>query len=192
MNPIRRLIAAASLATLAGLASAAPLNFAGELSRDDPTFHRPAAGNPPVFLGLAGWNASFDALPFHVTQTGSYRIETVSASLSGGFAQDTFIALYEGAFDPSNPLLNALGADDDSGAGLLSALTRTLNASSQYTLVVTSFLSGQYGRYSGTITGLDQGSAVAGPRGEVPLPSTLALVPLALAALALTRRRRTA
>jgi hypothetical protein len=193
MKSISRFFAALALTglvTMGSLAQAATLNFSGELTRADASFHRPAAGNPPVSLGLFGWDASYDALPFYVTQTGSYRMETTSAHFSGGFREDTFLALYEGAFDPANALANVLGADDDSGVGRLSAFTRTLNAGTQYTLVVTSFLSNQYGRYTGTITGLDQGSAVAGQRGEVPTPSTLALVPLALAALALTRRRK--
>ena len=97
---------------------------------------------------------------------------------------------------PPPPLTNALQADDDSGPGFLSGFTRSLSANTQYYMVMTSFQNGQFGDYTGSIDTAGNGSAVFGLLNDVPndvsAPSTFALLPLALAGLALTRRRRAA
>ncbi len=63
-------------------------------------------------------------------------------------------------------------------------------------MVMTSFANGQFGNYTGNIDAAGNGSAVFGllndVPNDVPAPSTFALLPLALAGLALTRRRRAA
>jgi hypothetical protein len=182
---------------LASLAQAAPLNIVGALSNTDPTFNRPLSGTPPPILSGVGTNVSFDAYQFFVDTTGSYRMETLSASLSPGDADDTFLVLYLGSsFNPATPLVNALAANDDSGSGALSLINLNLSANTNYLLVVTSFNNGAFGNYTGVIAANDGnagnvfgGTVPTNPGGNVPVPGTTALLSLGLLALVVRRRR---
>jgi MYXO-CTERM domain-containing protein len=190
---LRLALGAVSLAA-AQFAAAAPLNFAGALAATDPLYNRPLSGNPPGALSVVGTAVRYDTYQFYVDLSGSYRMETLAAAFTTGTADDTFITLYLGSsFNAATPLVGALEADDDNGAGFLSLINRNLVANTNYLLVVTSFGNGQLGAYNGIV------AAAAGFAGNVfagtvpvPAPATAALVPLALAALALTRRRRPA
>jgi hypothetical protein len=188
----RSCLAAFGLVTLSQLALAAPVAFSGALSADDPTFNRTLGGSPPSSLSAVGTAVSYDVLGFHVTASGSYLMETLSASLSNGSADDTFIALYRDAFDPTQALLNIVEADDDAGSNLLSRMSRALDVGTSYFLVITSFDNGQLGDYAGRFDTVAGGGQVVidGLPNGVPEPSTLLLGPAALAAAALTRRRR--
>jgi hypothetical protein len=191
MTTIRNILAGVAVATIAQLAAAASVPFSGTLSATDPTFTRPTAGNPPTSLSSSVY---YDLFPFYVTVNDSYTLQTTSAALAPSTfgADDTFMVLYQTAFNPATPLVNALVADDDGGAGLLSLITRSLTAGTQYYMVVTSFSSGALGSYTGTITNPGNGTAVLGNVNAVPVPGTLALVPLGLLGLAASRRRRAA
>jgi MYXO-CTERM domain-containing protein len=189
---LRNFLAALGLLALSQLALAAPVSFSGTLSADDPTYNRSLSGSPPSSLSAVGTAVSYDVLGFHVTASGSYLMEILSASLSNGSPDDTFIALYQDAFDPTQALLNIVEADDDAGLGLLSRMSRALDVGTSYFLVITSFNNGQLGDYAGrfdTVAGDGQVVIDAVPNG-VPEPSTVLLGPAALAAAALTRRRR--
>jgi hypothetical protein len=194
LRALRSWAAALGLVALSQAALAAPVLFSGNLSTTDLTYNRTLSGNPPSSLSSVGTAVSYDLFSFHVTATGSYVMETLGAAFTSGPSDDTFIALYQNVFDAATPLTNVVQADDDSGAGALSTITRTLSSGVNYFLVVTSFANGQFGTYNGRFnTAGGDGQVVLGtsPTG-VPEPTMLLLVPSALAALALARRRRRA
>jgi hypothetical protein len=178
----------AALLGAAQFAAAATTPFVGTLSGTDPTFNRPLAGNPPGGLSGVGTAVSYDLLPFYVTAADTFTMRTTSASLSPGTADDTFIVLYQNAFNAGAPLANALQADDDSGPGALSQMSRALAPGVQYYLVVTSFSNGALGDYTGNIQNPGNGAAVLG---LVPEPSTamMMIAALAVGGLAASRRR---
>lgn len=192
MKSLRTWIAAIGLAALSHAALAAPVPFSGSLSAGDPVYNRTLAGNPPFSLSGVGTAVSYDVYPFHVTANGSYVMETLGAAFTTGSSDDTFITLYQNSFTAATALVNVLQADDDSGPGALSTITRSLSAGINYFLVVTSFDNGQFGNYNGrfdSVTGAGQVVLGTIPTG-VPEPTMLMLVPVALAGLAAARRRR--
>lgn len=193
MNSIRSWIAAVGIAALSQATLAAPVALSGSLSAGDPVYNRVLAGNPPSGLSIVGTSVSYDAYAFHVTANSSYLLQILSAAFTTGVSDDTFITLYQTAFDAASPLTNALRADDDSGLGSLSSMTLALNAGVNYFLVVTSFDNGQFGDYTGQLSNASGGGGdvvLDSVTTDVPEPSMLMLVPMALSGLALTRRRR--
>ncbi len=188
MHNISHWALGAALLGLAQTASAGSAPFAGNLGANDPTFNRPLQGNPPTGLSGVGTAVRYDLLPFYVTAPDTYLMQTLSASLSPGSADDTFIVLYQNSFNSASPLVNALRADDDNGPGGLSLMSYALSPSVQYYLVVTSFSNGALGDYTGSITNPGNGMAVLG---VVPEPSSamMMLTALAIGGLAAARRR---
>lgn len=178
-------LAVATLALVSHAVFAAPLTFSGELTQSDPTFNRPVTLSG---LSIVGTNVAHDVLEFHVTASGLYSIEATSF---GGMDQDSYLMLYQGSFNPGAPLANLLALDDDSGVGPLSLISAQLQADISYFLVFSTYDNDSYGAYTGqfdTLSGPGQVVLDLVP-GEVPEPGTLALIPLALAGMALARRR---
>ncbi|MBD8529598.1 MULTISPECIES: PEP-CTERM sorting domain-containing protein [unclassified Massilia] len=182
-------LAIAGIALASQAAFAAPVSFSGELTASDPKFNRPFTTNA---LSGAGTNVAYDLYSFHVSANGIYSMETTSFNSS---PSDTFLALYQGAFNAASPLANLLTVDDDSGAGSLSLINQALQANNQYFLVVTSYNNNQFGTYTGrfdTVSGGGQVTLGALVVNQVPEPGTLALLPLAALGAALARRRKRA
>lgn len=183
------------------------VEFSGTLTGNDPTFARPTQyqytdGDDNVLWDVpepSGSTPHYDVQPFHVATAGEYAL--VSAN-----EFESAMVLYEGAFDPTKPLDNALAArdqgtnvirskalndlpslDDAVGASHLSAV---LEPGVQYYMVTTAYAApggaedgGPFvGRYNNLITGA--GSVTLG---IVPEPTTLTILAAALPAL--TRRR---
>jgi len=181
MNVIKTL--AMSTVLFAVAAAAAPANAAtvvinGSLSSADATFNSPNAGNPPTSTSSGAF--SYDAYGFTVNTAGTYAITAASRVF------DTYLGLYQGAFNPQSPLVNVLQYDDDSGAATDSLINRSLSTGVQYFAVVTSFAPSSRGNYSLTISG--PGTATIGA--AVPEPATWAMMILGMGAVGFAMRRR--
>lgn len=104
------------------------------------TFNRPSGGTVYYPSGVMAYFTSHTVV---APLSGPVTFEITSASLSNG--TDTYLALYQTAFNPASPGTNFLQADDDSGEGLYSKLTQTLTSGATYVIVTTT--------YSSSITG---------------------------------------
>jgi hypothetical protein len=182
---LKSVIAAAAFVSQA--AFAAPVTFSGALAASDPVFNRPFT---TTTLSGAGTAVAYDIYGFHVSVDGTYSMESTAFDNSTGLSSDTFIALYQTAFNAASPLANLLQVDDDSGTGNLSLLNRSLTAGTQYYLIFTSFSNNAYGTYTGRFDTLTGGGQVSLDGAAVPEPGTLALLPLALLGMTLARRRQ--
>lgn len=117
----------------------------GSLDSGDPSFYRPNEGSPPTSI----WEETvkYDLLPFTIATSGTWSITAKGADGDGGTLSDPFLVIYQGSFDPSNPLTNVLAANDDTD-NLDSLVVLLLEAGVDYIAVITSYSNGQLGTYS--------------------------------------------
>lgn len=183
------------IAVMAQMSLATDLLWSGDTTTGA-TWQRPSS-----LTAFGGNTIRFSAQEFHVSASGNYTLEA-SVSYPNGF-----IFLYNGAFNPAQPLTN-LQDGDQYFNGTFSVLGGTVIgykhckiAANQtdnfndpsgsflmqgvtYTMVVTSNYDIEYGTFAAGIGG-GSGNVIAG---AVPEPATLACLGLGLAAI--TRRRR--
>lgn len=159
---------------LTGTAQADIVTWTGDTT-DAPRFDRPFAD----FSDLSGngENVAYRTHAFTVGEDGDYSL------VVSGLGFDTFLFLYEGAFDPASPLDNGLAGDDDAVSLNTSGFETALTAGTTYYAVVTGFASDDFGAYSLTIAGQGLISAV-------PEPSAWLMLALGLAAVGYAQRRK--
>jgi hypothetical protein len=107
-----------------------------------------------------GTAARYSVLNFRVDNTNIYDFLTTSTF-------DNFSVLYQGNFDPANPLANAIIASDDLGGSSNSGFALEL-AANNYFLVTTGFNNADFGAFTTTIKEIN----VADPA-AVPEPFTI-------------------
>jgi hypothetical protein len=124
------------------------------------TFNRPL----PDRTALSGKVVGYGIQPFFVDADATCTIYSVQ---EGGF--DGMIFLYEGAFVPSQPLLNAIAASDaaDLGATSSSILAVPLDRDKSYSLVTAATEPGQNGSFSTFVACVGAARVLAGD-GSMP------------------------
>ncbi|MEZ5164149.1 MAG: PEP-CTERM sorting domain-containing protein [Fimbriimonadaceae bacterium] len=198
---MKRLALLAVVATLAAGAQAVNLFYSGDTTGGS-TWNRPLS-----MTGLSGVGTavSYHVQEFHVTVSGNYEFEVF-----GTTHPDTYIFLYQGAFDPNNQFVGLVGGDDDfsssftmlsdnggigggfnsskmgGGTGDFGDQGVAMTAGVSYFAVVTGFGNGDAGEFNAAI-GNGQGDVIAG---AVPEPTTMAIFGLGAAALAARKRRK--
>lgn len=158
-------------------ASAATVVFTGT-TVGGPVFNRPVTLDTLSGVGTA---VNYDPVGFTVDTAGDYTL-----TLTTGF--DSFLALYQGAFDPASPLTNLVALNDD-GVGAFgdAQLTFSLLTDISYFGVVTAFDNGVSFPYELTITGPGTANAIGG---VVPEPATWAMMIVGVGAVGGAMRRR--
>ncbi len=114
----------------------------GSLSSSSPTYARASGNNSTVYT--AGATVYYQSFTFTAPSSGTQTFEITAASLTDG-TNDTYLSLYQAAFNPASPATNFLRGDDDTGVGYLSLLTHSLVQGTTYVVVVAT--------YSSSITG---------------------------------------
>jgi len=173
----------AALATVA-IAVALPASaafYVGDTT-GGPTFDRPFSD----FSGISslGTDVSYEIFAFQVTVSGDYIVRSFAEGLRQDAPWDQFIFLYQGSFDPTQPLINGVIANDDFNSTIgRSGFDIALAANTAYYLVTTGFEADDQGRYLNIIRG--PGAIV-----PVPEPETYAMLAMGLFAVAFAARRR--
>lgn len=175
---LRRTVAAAALA-LALPASAA---FYLDDTTGAPTFNRALEDFSDV--SAVGVGVAYDVYAFTVTTSGDYRVRSFAEGVFQDAPWDQFIFLYQGSFDPAQPLVNGVIADDDFNSIGRSGFDIALSAGTPYFLVTTGFDPDDQGRFLNIVRGPGEVIPV------IPEPETYALLAVGLGAVVLAVRRR--
>ena len=147
-----------AVAAFTAAASAATVSYSGTITSGSPAYQRPVSPGgpstclPPSFLAPAPFAVvNYSAQSFTVSTSGTYDLLNVSNTFPGG---DSFFALYQGSFDPANPLTNLVYANDDiGGADPRAEINCPLVAGTVYILVTSPLVAGFTGAFTNSITG---------------------------------------
>lgn len=111
-------------------------SLADVLSPTSGTYVRGSGDNTTTYA--PGTSVYYRSYTFVAPVSGPVTFEVTSATFTAN-DNDTYMSLYQTAFDPASPAANFLRGDDDSGTGTLSLLTHSLTQGSTYVLVVAAF-----------------------------------------------------
>ncbi|MEZ0607933.1 M36 family metallopeptidase [Fibrella sp. WM1] len=120
--------------------------LSGTLTTSSPTYAHATGDNVTTYA--AGSTVYYRSYTFTAPASGTQTFEITAASLSDGGNNDTYLSLYQTAFNPANPGANFLRGDDDSGADRLSKLTHLLVQGTTYIVVVSAYNNGITGSYT--------------------------------------------
>ena len=95
----------------------------------------------------AGATVYYKTYTFVAPITGVMTFETTAGSLYH-YSDDTYLSIYQNAFNPASPSTNFLVADDDSGPGRLSYISQNVTAGTTYVIVVSTWYALDYGTFT--------------------------------------------
>ncbi|MCY7290728.1 MAG: M36 family metallopeptidase [Ferruginibacter sp.] len=115
-----------------------------------PTYNRGTGTTTYVAATAGGVGSSvyFKTISFVAPSTAAVTFTITAASLTPGTADDSYMAIYQTAFNSASPATNFLRADDDAGAGALSLFTQNLTAGVTYVIVVSTYTNNVTGTFS--------------------------------------------
>lgn len=138
-------VAMVAIIAFSGLASAQTITVNGD-TIGGPLWNRP---NSTTSFGNACNTCPFDPVEITITDPLNFRAETVAGSTF-----DTFLLLYQGSFDPMNPLANLVALDDDDGGPGFLSMINTLPGTGDDLIGL---------RFDGFVNPAVDGPLVAGP-----------------------------
>jgi hypothetical protein len=121
--------------------------FSGDTT-NNPTWNRPEEGSPPT--QLSGRLVLYSSQPFYVNTSSSYDFLSKSQNPLGW---DNYTFLYQGSFNPSNPLNRVLIGSSDLAQPGQSSFSYNLTANQQYFFITSGLTENDYGTFSNTISG---------------------------------------
>jgi hypothetical protein len=115
-----------------------------------PTYNRGTGTTTYVAAaaGAIGSSVYYKTFSFVAPTTAAVTFTITAANLTPGTADDSYMAIYQTAFNPAAPATNFLRADDDAGAGALSLFTQNLTAGNTYIIVVSTYNNNVTGTFS--------------------------------------------
>ena len=132
-------------------AEAASFQYSGDTT-GAATWNRPIEGTPPSVLSTIGDNVPYSVQAFNVGISGDYSFEVISANHF-----DPYLFLYQGSFNPANPLAsNSVldGNDDQTVGNSLPKFSHSLATNTKYYLVTTGFQNTDAGSFTNVISGV--------------------------------------
>jgi Fungalysin metallopeptidase (M36) len=115
-----------------------------------PTYNRGTGTTTYVAAtaGAIGASVYYKTFSFIAPTTTAVTFTITAANLTPGTADDSYMAIYQNAFNPASPATNFLIADDDAGVGALSLFTQNLTAGNTYIIVVSTYNNNVTGTFS--------------------------------------------
>jgi hypothetical protein len=117
------------------------------------------------FVQTQGVLVPYATFPFTVDLSGSYTFSVTNIAGTIANDNDLIIGVYT-SFDPANPNANCLGVVDDA-SGFIPSITVPLTGSTQYTMFVSNYDTGETGTFDVTYSG--PGTAISLQPGNNPL-----------------------
>lgn len=126
------------------------ITVTGSLVAGGPTYQRGDNDDVSTYIPSTTGNAVYyKTYTFVAESSGTLDIETVGGTLNGDTPYDTYLTLYQTAFNPATPATNFLKGDDDGGSlQYASKLIHPIVAGTTYILVVSTYSNGVIGSFN--------------------------------------------